>query len=364
MPAHPPHLPPKSCQVTTHYRLQSLGHFLATVLIAFLSGLTATLVTVAWLLPIFVPEESFRIIAADGRRTVAPAGVPEPSFIQDVRWRTVTLYDTRLLPAAGVYPAHARAGMGVLLSSDGWIAAPRAERLVPAASLLVLDEEGRAHDIEQTVTDARSALVFIKIKTDGMRIVGFAQEEEIALGSFLWGYASGRWYPTAIETTVAADTGKEPFPIWADQSVVTLSPAPEAGSALFTGSGAFAGFVLANGRALLSWHVEHQLGGILTEGKSAYMALPWTGYMVDHVVRGNAIHPVAGWYVADAGATAARQGDAAPVQSGDVLVELQGSEITQETLARQMLLSPSSVSVVIVRNGVEQEVLVEKTPLE
>ncbi|MBI5221972.1 MAG: hypothetical protein HY980_00530, partial [Candidatus Magasanikbacteria bacterium] len=53
--SHPPHLPPESCRVDTHYRLRSLRWTVFLIAISFLSGAAAALSVAAWIIPAQAP---------------------------------------------------------------------------------------------------------------------------------------------------------------------------------------------------------------------------------------------------------------------------------------------------------------------
>ncbi len=354
MKKDPPHLPPRACRIDTHERMARLRWVLFVVFLAFISGVAASLSTVAWIAPVFVNETAYFGV---GHSSSVSAGTKvDPLMIKQAKQRTVTVYDKNKKVDNSFYMPKSEVLEAAYLSSDGWAVAfypnfvPGEERNWEA-----VDYQGSIRKVERTVYDPFSRLLYIKTSGQGFRIASFVDWSRIDSGYGLWSVRGSEW-----EFVVADDLENVSlavsYPVWRPRFLYSLSPDAEKGSLLFDSQGGLAGISDENSRIIPGWMIEEQMDSLLERGRISYQGLPWSGYQVSGVKFEDRWQPLQGWYISDAPSRAS----SSTIGWGDVLVGIDGQPISNSLNARQVFLSPDEFVATVWRQGEEVDILVKK----
>lgn len=353
-PSHPPHLPPKSYSTRVHYTLQSLKWIILSVMIALLAGIAATSATVAWILPIVLPEQTFYGIRIGHNPS---ASTIDQAVVAQTKQRMLAIYDTTKRVAGSAYADNAHVSDAILLSADGWLVAPFTDiKKGKEKQWEVVDHQGVVHAIDKAIVDPVGRLSYIKIRGDGFRVMPFGNWENLDKGSIVFGLLG----ETVQEVELRADSiSVEQVPIWRPQFYTAVPPVKK-GSMLLDDNGDFVGFVDGNADVIPSWIIENQLGSLLQQGTIAYSGIRIEGTLVRRVMVGGVLRQINGFVVMTPtpAKAAVRQ-----LHKGDIIIRVNNRAFTPHTLARFVLSAPQTISLTVLRASQEVEVEIVKEPV-
>lgn len=350
MTQHPPHLPAQTCRVDTYHRLQNLKWIVFVFAAAFVSGVAAALVTVAWIAPIVQEPSGFYI---GNYRGAGDGGFLDLAIAQQVEQKTVKIINKKL-KTNKLVSENAEVTRAALLSSDGWaVAYYPAYALGMEKDWQAVDGQGLIYSIEKIVFDDFSRLLYIKISGQGFRINSFVDWQEVN-EAVNWWTPGKNWQPAEVYRFKNAEEKQ----IAANH--LTLFYRTDAnlasGSLLFSNYGDFSGIINKDGFVIPSWLVENQINNLLENKKVVYPGIAWRGFWVNGVEEDNKILPLKGFYVSDLGGKALSGG----LKKGDVILKIEGQVVTNYTFVKQVLSAPKQFNLTVWRNGEEVGLTVDK----
>lgn len=347
----PPHLPAPACRVDTYHRLQNLRWIVFIFAAAFLSGIAAALVTVAWIAPTFVPADYYNT-----NRDLKGSGHPDPILVRQVKQRLVDVYDKRQKIDKIIYSQKTRVVQAGLLSSDGWAVAFYPEYFSgEEKNWEAVDYQGVFYGITKTIYDPISRLLYFKLAGQGFRVMSFGSSEALA-DENLWTIgeqAEGREVMLGELTKVDE---QKIYSIWRPQVFPTVLSGASPAGLMFGAQGEALGIVDEKMELIPAWLISNQLGLLLEQQIISYHGVPWRGYGVEGINQNNVWTALTGFYVTDAGGAIKPNA----VNRGDVVLKINGETVSIHNIAEQISSAPEEFGVVVWRKGEEKELTVKK----
>jgi hypothetical protein len=350
----PPHLPPKSCSVSVHRKTESVLQMIVFVAIAFLAGITATLVAIAWIVPTYTPNTVIYSVDSSGKTNQERA--IDPLFVRQQEKQIVNVYDKRQKVDGHFYKKDAHVGTGVMLTSDGWLAL-----YLPSSSpgeyafWEIIDYKGGIYQAEAFVFDPLANVGYVKVNGDGFFASSFVPKEYTKQFAFVWAIDRRNWQPSLIDDAVRTGT-RNVYPVWEPQFAHALSENISPGSVLLSEDGKFAGFADQAGHLIDSFFVETQYTKIFDEKTPSYYGISLDGYMVDGVSNNGVWKNISGFYITGSRTKPTDNS----VGAGDVVIRIEGKAVEEPSLAKQILSAPKTFSLTILRENEEIDILIQK----
>lgn len=346
MSKKPPHLPNPTCRVDTHTRLRSIFHTIVFTIIGFLAGLAATLTAFAWIIPYDV-----NLLAFQRPVRQVSLGVDnsfDTSMRHSVRQRMVTLYDGEKKLSAGLYREDGKLAHGLVLSSDGWIVLPYVEAVFTSGvSVEVIDHLGKVYDAKEVVADPLGQFLYMKINGQGMSVVEFEDFEEAITMKEFHVFDGAYWSDVVVSgLSLTSETGL--MDAWKPGYDFRLLPEAKQNSFVYSQNGKFIGVVGERSNLIFADVVGKQLASLSVDGKIDMDILPVRGMFVSiHDPKFSQDYPQ-GFYVSEYEKT----WKDAILQSGDVIVSIEGDSVIPQAMAQQLYsASGSNMELDVIRNG-------------
>lgn len=342
-----PHLPPPSCSVPLHRRLERVPMILLFTALALLSSVAVSLFVVSRFS--FSPISETRIVVAGS--TVSENRVLDPTVLRDVKEKTVTLVDTTKKSFGG-YPAGSFLGQAALLSTDGWAVTTA---VLPAGltSIRAVDTQGVIYSISEQKIDPVSGLRYVKIQGDGFRIFDVSrdipvQTETVPVFSF------GHVETLPLLLSEQAPLLRPSFAFAQSRMVLVTDPVLRSSRVLVNDRGVLVALVGESGAVVPGFVVQYGLPLVLSGASISQRVLPYTFTAIDGFDRG-------GRFVYGAGLVVTR---IQPKQStevlrvGDIITRIDNTPATEAVLYTLLYDSRESVTMTVLRNDVEVDVVV------
>ncbi len=351
MVQHPPHLPPPACRVDTYHRLQNLRWIVFIFAAAFLSGIAAALVTVAWIAPTFVPADYYNT-----NRDLKNNNRPDPLLVRQVKQRVVDVYDKRQKTDKVFYGQKALVIQAGLLSSDGWAVAFYPSYVFgEEKNWEVVDYQGVFYGITKAIYDPISRLLCFKLSGQGFRVMSFGNSASLA-DENLWTVDGGGLGKEVILGEWTGIDSQKIYPIWRLQSFATVASGAQVGEFVFGAQGESFGVVDEKGEMIPAWLIGSQISSLLEKQVVSYRAVPWRGYVIDGVDKDGVWTSLSGFYVFDAGGLTGQDA----VSRGDVVLKINGQSVSSKDVAEQISSVPDEFKVTVWRKGKELDLSVKK----
>jgi len=333
-----PHLPAKACRVDTYYRLQNIKWLLLFAGLAFIAGISATLIVSVWVLPDNNASPHIQIINLEHEVNQA---APEALLVRQIKQRLLTIYDRRQKPGGEFYAFQALVGQAAIISSDGWAVAYLSNYVSGEERYWeILDYQAVEHKLEKVVYDKLDKMLYFKVNATGLRVVSFSQWPDLGQGSVLWSVGLDNWQQNFI-LSEAKTSLKALNPVWQPAYNFQLLTKAVPGELLFDNQGQFVGLVLEANLVSHGWLVEKQTAALLETDRLVFSGLPWQGYFVYNVGRDKR----KGFYVDRVSAVSAVDS----VLKGDVVLTINGKEAKAERLAENIWLAPPELLITVLR---------------
>ncbi len=354
MVVSPPHLPPPSCRIDTHHRLQNLKWIVFIFAAAFLSGVSAALVTVAWIVPVTEQPVSY-FFGIHGKNESNPAVELDSSVMRAIEQRTLNIVSKDKI-INGFVASDAVALRAAIISSDGWAVAYFPTGKFDIKKWQAVDTQGSIYLIDKAEKDAVSGLLYLKVDGQGFRINAFVNWDNIPDNLDVW--AMGRRFEL-VHANLTDASGDTEINAWSPRFLHKLDSVLPAGALLFGDNGDLIGIAKEDNTVIPPWLVEKQVGAFMGNGKAMYEILPWEGFLVNGVSADGRVVGLSGFYITDVGDKSFKS----LVKSGDVLLRINGQAITPELLAKQIIFAPTELTVTLLRDGKEIDVSIKKISL-
>lgn len=160
MSTFPPHLPPPEASVSQHRQWQRIKYILFIVFFGFISGVCGAAVLLSWIWPYLVGQNldlgqsnnNFRRLTLDSRAA------------HDANDRLATIFRRAdIIGSTAVLNNLNRLGYGLVVSSDGWLAAGNNSWPSNFNSWQVLFADGSIKPVVKLIYDQQANLAYLKV---------------------------------------------------------------------------------------------------------------------------------------------------------------------------------------------------------
>ncbi|MFH1286402.1 MAG: hypothetical protein ABII02_01475 [Candidatus Magasanikbacteria bacterium] len=349
----PPHLPRKIHSAGYRRRGDFIIWFIACAIIGFLAGITATLVSVAWIVPVYSPNTV--VYSVDMSRKSQEDHEVDQLFVQQLGKQIVNIYDSREKNAKGFYTPEGYLGPGVFLTSDGWLVFHYPEYSIGLNHVLeIVDHKGNVFDATEVVFDPLTNLLYVKAGGDGFVSATFATRDATKEGTFLWSIFSDDWSPSALgHLNKNKESGEHA--IWEPQFSYELPNVTE-GSILIQSDGSFVGFASDDEVLIPSFFVENQYRSVFESSRIVYRGLNLQGYLVDGTTGADGWIDIIGFYVSKS----PKRPSENTIGVGDLITHIEGLPVNGKVLFEYILSSGDNLSLSVLRNGQKIDILTSK----
>jgi hypothetical protein len=349
-----PHLPPKSCNINAHYKLQFLPWLLFFVMISIIAGVAATLSTVAWIAPSVVVEQPMYQIFGDRRNSNINV---DQMVLRQTKQRILNIYNKNKKIGNKFYSEDARLFDVVGLSADGWVVGYYPDYIRGMEKNWdIIDYQGEIFSIEKSFIDPISALLYLKIKKDDLRVMSFANFD--INDNHIWSLYGNNTVFSSFDSFIKNKNNISSY-IWNPLYTSKLDNDLDIGSILLNAKGELVGFSDKDNNVIFGWYVEKQINSILENNQVKYTALSVQGFFVDQLINESMIEPVKGFYIT----TSFTRPTEKTIGVGDLILSVNNKPINRFDLAKDILLSSDELSLMILRNDKELEIKVKKVKI-
>ncbi len=157
----PPHLPAPTCNIARHHRFERFKWLFVSMVVSIVAGFAGAAIVVGWFLPRenFTPISQWYFPATFIHTPVSDAWMEKISEEN----RLVTVYSAaESVESAVVLTQKNRLGVGVFVSSDGWIVGYFGDAAVEVKKWKVV-YNNHVYGVEKILTDPSSHLIYCKI---------------------------------------------------------------------------------------------------------------------------------------------------------------------------------------------------------
>ncbi len=342
----PPHLPKKEKPLVAPSQKHSIFYFISCAFISIAASLSTVFVALSWIIPRAVPEVQFYNFPHETQKT-AEATI-DSDLVNRIGEREAILYDKRTQLPGGWYALGSAISTGVFLTSDGWTVFPlEANTQIDKTNLAlfqVVDSRGASYTLDQVMIDKTFHLAYAKVNGGGFRFVSFPNWDVFRGDTRVVGRKNDTYDFDTLVNLKKNPQFATTSATWQPQYLFHLAKAEP--GILFTDQGELLG-VAQNTGVLPGWYIESALASLLSKHTLSYGVFPWKGEMVDRGLDNGFLKKVNGFFVADLGGDKTKDG----LKIGDVITKIEGKEVSFITLSRQILQSPETVNIEIIRDG-------------
>jgi len=329
----PPHLPPPACDIERHRQIQRLKVLLVATFFGLLAGLTGASIILGWVWSGFGGGDTL-INAQQSRLAWSPHQLEE-RVQKDISSRVVAVYSQEESLSGNNYfsPAH-KLGEAVIISSDGWTAMYLPKVSINVKRARVLTADGAVYELEKTLLDSRSGLLFLKISlakaTDSQRAGGqfsvISLADEVNLADEVFVHERDSWRAGLINS--------EEWNIWPHPHLDTapaygyaLNGSFSDGSVVINSQGRLAGLMVSDSLFLSATYLAHIMPTVLNAQKVVYTSLGVEGWY-------DLEQPIIVQAQRVPGSFAVSRVDRARslLRVGDIITEINGQIVTPENL--------------------------------
>lgn len=341
-----PHLPSPSCSLLFHERVKRLPQLLFILFFSWLSGLSAALVAVVWLIPYqpFVSAPSvYNITSSD-------TALQTPLYITDLDARFLRIYDTSISSQYGLSSFLAKTP---ILSSDGWTVVYDPSYVDGAhRPWRAVDANGKEYNAIAAVFDEETGLVYVRFDGTDLKAISFAVPDATSFQHVFFD-TIGEWHPTAL----SLDHSLLAAPSFSSDDIISSSfirvsdSSYTVGSALVTVDGRLVGIVGEDGIVVSHSLIRYALVRLLDTGRIVYTYLPLEGYLVSDVRIDSFVKRQFGY--------ALTRSTLSLLLAQDVVTHIDGTPLSPWLLQSQLILSPGTHILTVVRNGIVMDIPVD-----
>lgn len=347
----PPHLPPKSCSIENHRHWRRLKILLVAAVFGLIAGMSGASMMLGWIWPRFAEGDSWITSYTSPGLTRAQL---ENRIQEEISSRIVAVYKSFVSlnlstgQAGGTNYLNKKIGDGIIVSSDGWFAMYHPNYDGNHKNLYALTKDGRVLQAEKAQLDKYSGILYVKIKDQQFKVVGFndadsSLDDLFVFQNYYWHHASAL-YPFLNYKIPHLDS--------APLLSYSLSNSFNAGEIVINNRGQVVGFINEKNLLLPSLYITRILPKVLSQQAISYPSLGVEGWFSQEqpIVFKN--ERVSGFLVANIWSVPN------PLRRGDVLMEINGRVVTADNLW-YIISSGQTLNVKILRAGKTVELVIK-----
>lgn len=275
----PPHLPPPSCNISSHRRWQSIKILLVATCFGLLAGLTGALMVLGWIWPMSGGGDMW--VVNNSKNNSSQKQMEERIRKERIDNRIFSVYDNAV-PFANVnyFSAETKLGEAMVISTDGWLVMYLPDYDGGFKRWKVLTQNGAVYNIEKALFDKYAEVVYFKIEAKaGSLITERVMDFNYNVDSFddVFVYQQGLWWSGSIGYKIWGQSVEAHLDT-APQSFYTLNKDFQAGSIVVNDQGKVAGLVVKNNLLLPNIYLTRIIPGVLSESKITYNSLGVDGW--------------------------------------------------------------------------------------
>lgn len=343
-----PHLPPKTCHVAWHKRLQSLPGLLVVMALSGLMGAICSLIVVGWIVPSFIPEQTIHRFTGVEQTTETN----NPTLEAHVRERQLRVFDrSKRLGTRWYNSKQAHLFNASLLSANGWSVMYRPTfRYGEEWTWDLLDSQNNTLRLERSVFDRHTGLLYLKVAAEDFRVFSFVDwgAQEHPMNAWMI-HDEGAVFEQLLPEQVAPIQHRS---FAAQQSLLVPETSTFADAVVLNQQGALLGLADQDGKILPSFWVQEHLTKLLEGERLAVKSLPIIGSFVDTDAKGESDDAMKqGFYV-----VRSYRG----LWPGDVIVRVNDAALDPVRLPHTLLTSDEQISLTVLRGKEEITIDVPK----
>lgn len=353
MSQKPPHLPENEL-----FRRNGFLHGLSIwwviflIVISILSGVSASVITDAWLAPNFIFSDAGLL----SRRSIVDDSNAVPLELDNiVRQKVVSLYDKKSLLGGKFYSDKGLIGQAAIVSSDGWAVMFDyfSNRNLLPVDFEVIDNKGLVYNVERMVRDPVNDLVYVKFASNSIfPVIDTASIYDVPnIGGDIWALNYPLWEKVDFSAYLP-DLSVSSYPIYDQTNVYkVLNNDIKSGDLLFLPNGRLVGVVGSSNNILDLLVLEQNLLRIIEEKPIQLGVLVWEGYFVNQQIIDGTMQNMNGFYLV-------KSYPSDNLNKGDIILEIQGQEVSSSKLKQQIIESPDNVEVKVFRSATGEEEII------
>jgi len=341
----PPHLPPPLCHVSNYRLKQRLKLLFFICFISMLAGLSGASIMINWIWPYgtdvglmsysFSRQQSARVQLQDKVKT-------------EISSRVVKVYNlSAVLPdkSLAVLPAKDRLADAVIFSSDGWAVFYAPVKPI-VKQLYAVNSADAVVEIEKTVYDLNSRLMYVKLKDENLKVVNFSDDYSLNQAIFI--YENNVWTDALLAETYYDFHSSPHLDSAPINSVLITGGKFSIGRVVINEQGRFIGFTIASDRLILANNILNVMSGFLNNQAIIYPSLGVEGQSAREQSLVFAGKAIPGFYVSKVWASPS------PFRVGDVILQINGIIADRQEIW-YIINNINQVSVKVLRAGQEIE---------
>lgn len=357
---HPPHLPPKSSSLEAHRLWQELKLLLLVVVFGLIAGMSGASMMLGWIWPRFAEGDTWITSYTSPGLTRAQL---ENRIQEEISSRIVNVYRGSS-SLNGTSYLNKKIGDGIILSSDGWLAMYQPNYDGNYKNLYVTTKDGQILQPEKAQWDKYSGVLYIKIKDQQFKVVGFNDANSSLDDIFV--FQNSHWYHGSA-LYLSLDY-KIPHLDSAPILSYSLSGSFSAGEVVINNQGRVVGFITEKNLLLPSFYITRILPKVLSRQALSYPSLGVDGWFSEEQVivfekpkfgtdpaNGSGIREkIQGFMISNVWSSAN------PLRRGDVLAEINGRVVTADNLW-YIISGDQALNAKILRAGKTLELVLKVT---
>ncbi len=342
----PPHLPPKSSNLEVHRLWQRLKILLIIVVFSVIAGMSGASMMLGWIWPRFADGDTW--ITSYSRPGLTRVQL-ENRIQEEISSRIVNVYKGSAVIGA-VNTLNKKIGDGIMLSSDGWFAMYQPNFDGNYKSLAVLTANGQVQQPESAQLDKYSGILYLKIKDQQFKVVGFTDENSSLDDIFV--FQDSNWY----HSSALYPSLKYQIPHLDSAPILsyTLNSSFNVGEVVINNQGRVAGFVTEKNLLLPSFYITRILPKVLSQQALSYPSLGVDGWFSEEQAIVFEKRKVPGFAVTNVWSASN------PLRRGDVIQEINGRVVSVDNLW-YIISSGQTFNVKILRAGKILDLVVKAT---
>jgi len=338
---HAPHLPEQSHKTSNFWG--GVKWILFITVLAVFAGSMSALTIIGAYAPLLQNGQTI-ILGQKNNEDSAP--ILSDSARSDLNKRVMDVYSGQ--PQFGsVYTQDAYVGTAVMLSSGGWSAMHYSGTQAPAVSSLTgIDYQGILHEATEVVYDRQEDVLFVKFEGENYLVSSFTTWGQVHSEDYVW-VRDAQWDAVMLDTY---NTQNSRFDITVYSDSYAADVGNESGNPVFDVQGNFVGFT-GEQSVYMGWRIQDSLEDILLSGTIVPPTIDIDGYFVEGY-----IDPSSQTWKKRTGFVVVQAGKGLPLNSDDVIISVNGNNITTDDFVRVMHRVPDSFSLNVLRNGIIEEI--------
>ncbi len=337
----PPHLPPPVSNLSHHRLWQRMRFLLFIMAISLLVGMSGAAMILGWIWPKIGGVDTW--FNSYERATIPKTLLLEDKVKQDISSRLVVVFSAvNKINNVSYFKQTDKIGVAMVVGSDGWLAMYK-PNFVKSSLLYALMPDSKVYQVEKTVVDKYSGMVYLKITGGQFKVVGF--NEEIKINDDLFVYQDNFWSyitPQGLLTQALSIPHLDSSPA----TVYQTNKFSNQGDIVVNSQGRIVGVIKEKNLLLPINYLTRVLPTVLSEKTIRYPSLGVTGWFDKEQAIAIKNELKSGFVVSSVWSSSSQ------LLIGDIITQINGSDMNETSLWYNIITS-QKVKLKLLRNGKE-----------